>query len=260
MNKKLIYLFVFLVLISFAYSAPAIKSISSDAGMGKVTGLFFDSYKYGEDIEFEWHYINTSGIQLNSSKVNCSLHLYSNLKESGNYAGRHIFVNNNVNTTSNKWDWEQKITYSNFSNGNLYKIYIACDDGKTGGFYEQTFFIGSNVNPDEEIVNRDAEYNNMILVMIAMIILYFTMGIINHGLKIKIFSLGFGILQILILYSITYAEILNINVESILRINFYANMIIGFGIAMIGIILYTIDTIKLGKDEEEEKWEDNKWK
>jgi len=102
-----------------------------------------------------------------------------------------------------------------------------------------------------------------IMLSIGMIVaFFFIIGYLNPHFKLKIISFGFGLIEIIIAYSLVYLDALGKSYTGLMEVNFWALLIIGFGVGMISMIIYTLNAVNLDNRDEEKKWvfgSDSKW-
>jgi len=105
--------------------------------------------------------------------------------------------------------------------------------------------------------------NNMLAIMIGIgmiIIFFFALGFFNQNIKIKLLTFGIGLIEIIVAFSLLYARELGNDISGLMRVNFYALLIVGFGVGMIALFYASLDHVDMTNYDDDKKWQgDNKW-
>ena len=126
----------------------------------------------------------------------------------------------------------------------------ACYDKTTGykvGFKSCTAkvpFITSSV--DKRDVGSDLF--PVVFSLIFISIFFLVVGFITPKLGFKVASFGVGIIELIILSFVVWINRGGNSIVSILRMNFYILLILGFGIGFIGLIFFVIRIMNVGDD------------
>lgn len=126
----------------------------------------------------------------------------------------------------------------------------ACYDESTGlkvGFKACTSkvpFVTTGVD------NRDVikSMNPVIWTLIFTSIFFLVVGFMTPKLGFKVAGIGVGIIQIIILSFVVWINRAGNSIISILNMNFYILLILGFGIGFIGLIFFVIRIMDVGDD------------
>ena len=249
MKKHLIYITLFLFLISFAFAAP---KEADEGGFIDIEAPMLEYYKLDGRLNVHIHAHNeTNGLILTNDSIDCLIHVYNDTS--------HI-AESVMKFDSNGIDWEYEIT-NEINKTGMYAALFYCNNSDVGGFHLEPFTVNlDGLDPTEK-------ENNMLTITLSLfgiIVFFFVMGFVNKDFKLKLFTLGIGLIEVIFAFSLLYARELGYNIAELMRFNFYAMLFIGFGTGMIAIIMYLLHSMDLDNrvDNEEDgsKWDHDKWK
>jgi hypothetical protein len=119
------------------------------------------------------------------------------------------------------------------------------------------YYINSSIETWNVTITKE---NNMLAIIISIGILiafFIALAILNENLPLKFISFGIAVIQVILMLGLVYAYESNLNYINLLRINFYSTLIIGFGMAMITLILRSMKMINPSKDKKfYNKWQE----
>lgn len=230
MNKKIHILVIVLIFIVFLNSVFADPSFYA---------------KKDESYDFKIYCKNSSYSQCDSS-TNCYLTI--------DYPNSVNMINNQ--TMSNSGVYFNYTLNSSLLNVEscFYSFNIDCS-GEKNGFKNGYFCVTFSGNERQE-TNRTA----MILGFITTIVFFAWMGIANDNRGVKIFAFGLSFIELIFMIGTMYASETGMIMTSLLKVNFYSMLILGFGVG-----IYTLNNYYRKILEEDElkktgKWERNtKW-
>ena len=162
--NKLIYLFIFIFLISSVSGQPAF--ITNDLATGlDIDPLVYGNLKQSQDFTLHLHvYNNTNGLLVTNATTNCSVHLY-------NSSGNHILTSMNIDW-DNKAEWELVINGNNFSKVGVYSMEVWCY-GRLGsgvGGANRLYFDVTSAGKDTNTPNAII-YGIMFAILIGLFVL-----------------------------------------------------------------------------------------
>lgn len=242
MTKKIIWICIVFLLISFVSAQPPFQEAGGDVALDirAPTGTFL---KQGQDVQLNTHLYNRSnGLLINNTEASCTIHVY-------NITGHHIIEEALI--PSGVFDFQLNISGGNFSLLGEYSFVEQCNTSTIGGF----------VSRGIEVTKSGFEERRfMIPILIGIITIMLFFGAIGYSAKslnIKSFGYGIALIQLVNIAFILYVSESGESLITILRINFWAISILAFGIGMIGLIKWTIRLINPANNEEDEKkkWE-----
>lgn len=107
--------------------------------------------------------------------------------------------------------------------------------------------------------------DNMLAIVIGsgiVIMIFIGLGIINKGLKLKLFSYGLAMIETIIMVSLLYAREINIDIGDIMRLNFYIMLFLGFGVGMISLSFHSFAMVNQEEKQdsrEQDSFHSDKW-
>lgn len=144
-------------------------------------------------------------------------------------------------------------------NGNN-SVEIPCYDEVTGleiNFHScTTKRVFSTTGVDERNVNKP--FMPVVWVIVFTSIFFLVTGFLTPKIGFKIAGIGIGIIELVILAFVVWINRDGNSIISILRMNFYILLILGFGIGFIGLIFFVVRMMN-PKDRLTEEKEDKKW-
>jgi len=160
MNKKILFLFLFMFSLAFVSSAPPFLNPLTDKCL-IIEHPISEPLIADNDHYFEFHAYNCSDAKpVNLSLISCSFHLY-------NSSGMEVFSNNDNVTKKLPYDITQLIKGGNFSIGN-YAFEMQCNSSNEGGFYTHDF----QVTPTGEPTNNTQLYSRIFLLLFFMLLIF----------------------------------------------------------------------------------------
>jgi len=101
----------------------------------------------------------------------------------------------------------------------------------------------------------------LVISSISLILIFSLLGYFNKKFFIKFVAYMMAGIQIIILLGIGYGFVQGINLEYLIKVNFYSGFIIGFMLMIISSLFFSIETSSLSTNDkyEDEKWENKKW-
>ena len=164
-----------------------------------------------------------------------------------NYTYKIINVNTSVIVTEgNLTLFEDGKYYFNFSEGKGQYVIHLCD-GTTG----------------QILVER--RENNMLAIvisLIAVIIAFALLGILASDIPIKVYGFSIATIELILLVFVIYLNELEQTLVPMLRIDFYAILLSGGLIGLIGLYRYWLRLMDVGdrlQPEEPTKWKRKRW-
>lgn len=126
-----------------------------------------------------------------------------------------------------------------------------------------TYYYNGSNSIEEGIINVILDDNMLSIVIVQGIIIlgFIGLGFVNKNLKLKFFSFGMALIEIIFTFGLVYAREINTNINTLMRANLLILMVLGFGIGMISLALHVYSIVNMQKEEseEKEKWEKSKW-
>lgn len=142
------------------------------------------------------------------------------------------------------------------------------DELGTSGLCNFTFYFSEkgdypiNITTGETALVHVKEDNmlGIIIGIIAIIIFYILVGIITDLPALKILSWGLAVIEIVIVPALLYAREAGKDIVGLLRVNFYAMVIIFSLIGFLVLVYYSIRLLDVSDNNEDLKWKGNgKW-
>ena len=139
MNKKILWILVFILLVSPIIAQPPTNlffQLSTSPGSLeiKVPPILF--YETEKTIEFPFHVFNIStGLPLNTD-ISCEFHLYDN-------RGGHLFTQVVNDTSDTTFDYEFEVDKNNFTRSGSYAYLTQCNNSAQGGFASLSFEVNN---------------------------------------------------------------------------------------------------------------------
>jgi len=138
MVKKLMWLFIFIILVSPTLAQPPLREIqtsTSDEGY-QIKDPEIGLIKQGAMQKFHLHVFNKSDGYPIVEGISCDFHLY-------NQTGSHIF--RDIKTTvENDYDYEFEVTVDNFTSVGDYTYIAQCNNSRLGGFISVPIAVTSH--------------------------------------------------------------------------------------------------------------------
>lgn len=245
MMRKIFLMLYCVCFVSLVTAAPPFQ-ISNQEGSLLFSYPQFFYYPINHDIDFYWHvYNSTAHIQSNQS-ITC---IFDLMDESG-----ITIINDtkaNYNPGSNHFF--RIIPKEYLHTDNKYNYYVRCNSTEAG-FFDGNF----------QVTSSGFELQNdmfPIIVSFGMIVIFFfVLGFLNKMFKLKILSFGIGLIEIIMAFSVLYAKEIGKDISGIMMVNFYSLIFIGFGVAMIGLIMFSLNTVNMEDRIDGKKWDKKeKW-
>jgi len=141
MKKLIIFLFLFMVLSSFAIAIPPVQSLSDST---EALQIEYPKIEYGmvnTPLTWNLHIFNSSGIPIGNTSTQCQLHIYNN-------TGGHIIKATNIpfNADEKEWYFNTQI-----NNTGAYSFLAFCNNSNKGGFISSAFFINDYGTVEKEL-------------------------------------------------------------------------------------------------------------
>jgi hypothetical protein len=154
-------------------------------------------------------------------------------------------------------EFELYIGKGNFTVDGLYAYIIQCNGTEGGGFVSGNLEITQTGEPDE--TRRDITY--IIIGLTVIMAFYLILAFKIDTFSTSILFHGLALLEMLNICFVMYGNEFFDNFSLILEINFITNLIIGFGIGMIALIIMLIRYANPQDplSEDEIKWKESKW-
>ena len=126
------------------------------------------------------------------------------------------------------------------------------DVNQSTGCFEATVTINEDDNMEIALVMT------FIIIFLGFIML----GFLNAEIKARFFCFAMAFIQLMILYGVIYGKYIGKDISGLLGMNFTILVILGFGIGMITMFIFTIKNLDwTGNDKEEKgKWGNDKWR
>ena len=161
-NKTTILFFVFFLLVlPFVHSEKIeIQEFTGVKGI-EIKYPIINSININEGYNFHFHIFNLSDGQPIISGVSCYFHLY-------NSTGDHIYIENEITTPNDKFDYEFSVSGTNFSKEGDYSFIFQCNSTarSVGGFVNE-FFIVKDPNNFDDSKDATAGIYLMLFVLIS---------------------------------------------------------------------------------------------
>lgn len=127
------------------------------------------------------------------------------------------------------------------------------------------YFWNSSIESGVITVERENNMIAIILVFILLISYFAILGLINNATQLKFLCFSLSILELILMVAIIYVAEGSGDYLVLLSVNFYAILIIGFGLGIMTFFIKSADNLNMMSDEsdlklkEEGKWNNNKW-
>lgn len=168
--KKFLFLFAFLLLISFSVAQPPFQETTTIRSTGiEIEVPIIETHKIDTTYNFHIHAHNAStGLLLANDTTNCTIHLY---KSDGNHViqERMSFDNNSI-------DFEFEVDGGNFTEAGQYAVVFYCEAEERGGFFEHPFMI---TNEGNKLTLSDSLVR-IFLIIFFIVLLAGTYHVVGH--------------------------------------------------------------------------------
>lgn len=212
MKKPILFLFVFLLLVSLVSAAKTVQtSVSTVAGLDIriPQGEFLER---NTDVTSNIHVFNkSSGIVMTNETTSCLLHIY-------NKSGDHI-AEEDYSFSKNNIDFTLDIDGNNFSQLGIIAFLIKCNTSNEGGFVSGSFEVtetGEEEETEAEAIKLIAALIGILILAAVLIVFAFKLDEEHYILKIFFMLMALATLTVipqLLIKGIYYAgaNILNIS-------------------------------------------------
>lgn len=243
--KRLIYLFFFLILCSFIYSAPPFTFQSASGNFLEVRIGDLDYIKLNTDQKFHIHLFNASSGQPYTKDARCYLHVYD-------INHNHIAIET-TNTLNGDFDYEFSISGTNFTDIGYYPFIVQCNNSHVGGF------VSGSIRSTIDGLEPNTRNLYPLIIASALIIAFFIIFAgMNDSIVFKFTGFGIAIIELLMMAGIVYAYVSGLDYLTLIRINFYSLLIITLGIGFIALIIRAMNIMNLSDENSEgnpyKKW------
>ena len=105
-----------------------------------------------------------------------------------------------------------------------------------------------------------------ILVFILLVVYFTVIGFINMTNKqrtLSFLSYSMALVELLMMVAMLWIADVGDSVTNLLRLNFFIMLIIGGGIGLLSLFMFSLRMINVGdalEDKEDNKWQQEKWK
>lgn len=200
MRKTLIFILVFLFLISFVYAIPPTRFSEGDNTL-EVKYAHEDTLKQNQNFDFHFHVFNKSDGRFMTENISCFFHLY-------NQSGNHIVQLND--STSSNFDYEFNVGGANFSTVGFYSYVTQCNDTKTGegGFVSVGFEVTTSGGTEQQGKSGMLIAIAMMLIVMTLIFGYWTMKMENPVYMVASGLLTFMMIVVNMWFSFQFVEII----------------------------------------------------
>ncbi|GAF78344.1 unnamed protein product [marine sediment metagenome] len=242
MTKKIIYLFVFILLAYSVIAAPPVtQTFTGDVGL-TIENPLATTLMQNRDVISHIHVYNSSnGFAMDDTTTSCFLHIT-------NQTGHRIF-NETYPYDATEMEWHLNISGENFNVLGDYGFIIQCNTSTIGGF------IRGKVEVTYSGIEEKRFLLAIIIGILGIMIVYASMGIIIPRFDIRVFAWGIVLIETVNLAWVLYVNETGKSLVPILKVNFWVMFILGFGIGMVAFIFLTIKFINpSSKEEKETKW------
>lgn len=159
--KKLIWVMVFLLLVSFVIAQPPAQEVTSTSStiftIETPSNMYFEA---GQDYKYHVHVFNGSGYPLTNTTTSCRIHIY-------NEFGSHIAKSDME--FDEPFDWDFEVNESVMSNLGEGSYIIFCNDSSRGGFRADRYEITLDGEDDS---SRDTTAGIVILLFCLSVIFF----------------------------------------------------------------------------------------
>jgi len=215
-------------------------------------------YPIGKNFTLNFHVYNQTGFLQDNSSLICSFHLYNN-------RGVHL-IETDLLFESDDMEFYIDLNSSVMTSVGLYSYIVSCNDSVNAGFYTDSIEMN-----DRTSVNGYWS-GNMIAItiaLIAMIAFFLIIGFIAYSwssliMSRSLFWLAFTCFSLALTELILLIGLIYVNEAGgsaafvgLLRINFYAMAILGFGVGMITLFIIMMNIFR-ADDTMKERWK-GKW-
>lgn len=252
-KAKNLLIFVTIVLaLAFCVSA---QPPFAEPQIGQATeGLIIEYPQYmyiqqGQNFTLHTHVIDgLNGTIITNETTYCFLHLYDKY-------GRHV-LQENMSWSENGLEFELYISEGNFTDLGVYAYIIQCNGTEGGGFDAGNFEV-----TEEGLTQERRDITYIIIGLAIIMAFYIFMAYEINTFSVKILMYGIALLEMLNICFVMYANEFFEGFYLILQINFITNLIIGFGVGMIALIIMLIRFANPQDPmaDDEIKWKESKW-
>lgn len=244
MKKILLVTLFIIIMCNIVYSAPPFIQEVEEFGNLQIEFPIYNEYEYGTDIRLHFHVLNSTGMLQTNVTTFCMFHLSNRTQE-------HL-VETNLDFDDNGYDFEITLNKSLFKLNNFYQVLTQCNNTNEGGIVSFGFKV-----IDFDTMNQDNDMTLSIVITFIIIFIGFVLlGFLNEELKTRFFCFAMAFIQIIILYGVMYGKYIGKDISGLLGLNLTVLLILGFGIGMISMFIYTVNQLNWQK---EEKSKDDKW-
>lgn len=161
---NLIFIFIFVIFATFVL-AVKIDTIQTSTGDNQLSIIYPETNNIylGENIELNFHVVNSSGALLSNNQYNCTIHIYSNINDA------HIFYSSNFNKNFS-YDIGLKLNYSVLNDTGIYDYNLFCNSTKEFGYLSNNIIVEIPKTPISAII---------------LFVLFIISGIIGYFLNIN---------------------------------------------------------------------------
>ena len=250
MNNKLILFLLLLILIVPTISAvpPFLAGDTATSGIDIVFPILDGVMRERVNTTLYFHLLNKSnGFAFDNTSMDCLIDIY-------NEAGGEIFKEN-ITEFAPPYDFLIVLNESVFTLTGSFDYFIYCNDTNAGlfGWTE----VGSEVTQSGRAIPTNSLFT-IIIVSIVIILFFLTFTFVFEHNGVKVFGVIGAIIQIIYMVFILFAYQSGDNLISLLKMNFWIMLILGFGIIMIVGIMYVVSLIN--QEVNQEGIEKPKWR
>lgn len=260
MNKFLVFCFLFFfLLINFVLSQPPFQQ-SSGINSFDIDFPKIEFFKFGEDLEFNYHVFNSSGALLENDSTSCVFHLF-------HFNGSHL-IEEDLLFDSVGNDFFFVVVDANLTSLGSYGWLVRCNNSfGSGGFVSSSFMV-TPMGFASGLSSLSLVFAFLIIIVFFACIGYFggskTMVdedsgrlVVVERLGFKLFGYGVAVIELLFLVFMVYNKSLGVFVDGLLNANFKIIFVLVIGIAFIGLSLFIFRLIN--PDDDLQGREGKKW-